>query len=475
MAGKDGLVERFIALRDASQPISAAARIGDLAARVFDAAQGVLLHDSVALLLVDPAGAHLELTAFRGTYHGVRPGLRLPIDGPGVTTWVARQGKPLVVPDISADDRHVSGGLPTGSELAVPMRVAGRVTGVLDVQREAIGMFADEDVLLLETLANHAAIAVSNLGARDELEREKARLETILACSVDAIITTDRHGAVTYFSAGAEEMFGYDRSAVVGTRVAEYYLGGEREARRVQRHVEEEGKVRNFEAWFKTARGEPLPTSLSASALRDAEGHVLGTLGVIKDITVEKRLERKLSYTIEMLQEANENLGRLALTDSLSGLKNQRFFHRKLEEEILRSARTRRPVTLLLIDIDKFKKFNDNYGHQVGDRVIQEMGATILQSIRKIDHGCRYGGEEFVVILPETSAENGLIVGRRIASMFGGTPVWAELGIEPPTLSIGLACHDGAEAGVDADAVVKSADDAMYAVKRRGGNGIEAS
>ena len=102
------------------------------------------------------------------------------------------------------------------------------------------------------------------------------------------------------------------------------------------------------------------------------------------------------------------------------------------------------------------------------------MGATILQSIRKIDHGCRYGGEEFVVVLPESPVDSGLIVGRRIASTFASTPAWAELGIDPPTLSIGVSCQEGGEEGVDADGLVKRADDAMYAVKRRGGNGIES-
>jgi diguanylate cyclase (GGDEF)-like protein/PAS domain S-box-containing protein len=385
-----------------------------------------------------------------------------------------RSGEPLAVPDISRDARHVASGLPTGSELAVPMKVAGAVSGVVEVQRATVGPFDDNAPLLLETLANYAAVAVNNLRARADLAREKGRLETMFECSPDAIITTDQRGIIRSFSPSAEEMFGFSAADVVGTRVADYYLGGEREARRVQQRVQEDGRVRNYEAWFKTKMGEPLPTSLSAAALRDREGNLLGSLGILKDITVEKRLERKLSYTIEMLQEANENLGRLALTDSLSGLKNQRFFHRKLEEETLRAARTKRPVTLLMIDIDKFKKFNDSFGHQVGDRVIQEMGATILQSIRKVDHGCRYGGEEFVVILPETPQESAVVVAQRIAATFASKPAWSELGLDPPTLSIGVCATDASDSSPDGESLVKRADDLMYAVKRRGGNGVEA-
>ena len=472
MSPRDALSDRLLALLEANQSISAAASVPELFERVFEAAHAVLLHDSVALLLVDDSRGDLELVACRGAYPGISVGMRLPLDGPGITTWVARNGHPQAVADVSADERHVHSGLEHGSELAVPLIVGGRVSGVLHVQRAETGAFRDDDVLLLQALAQYGAVALRTIRAAEDLAREKAQFETVLACSPDAVITADPSGVITYFSPGAEEMFGYPASAVVGRPVADYYLGGEREARRVQRHLREEGKLRNYEAWFKTAKGEQIPASLSAATWLDSDGRLLGSMGILKDITVEKRLERKLSHTIEMLQEANENLGRLALTDSLSGLKNQRFFHRKLEEELLRSARTRRPVSLLLIDIDKFKRFNDTFGHQVGDRVISELGATILASIRKIDHGCRYGGEEFTVILPETSPENALVVARRIGSSFALSPAWAELGLDPPTLSIGLAAAED-DAACDPDALVKRADDAMYAIKRRGGNGIE--
>ena len=474
MPPRDALSDRLLALLEANQSISAAASVPELFERVFEAAHGVLLHDSVALLLVDAAGRDLELVACRGAYPGISLGMRLPLDGRGITTWVARSGQPQSVADVSADERHVHSGLEHGSEAAVPLVVGGRVSGVLHVQRADTGAFRDDDVLLLQALAQYAGIALRTIRAVEDLAREKAQFETVLACSPDAVITADLAGRITYFSPGAEELFGYAAEAVVGRPVSDFYLGGEREARRVQRHLREEGKLRNYEAWFKTAKGEQLPTSLSAATWKDASGRVLGSMGILKDITVEKRLERKLSHTIEMLQEANENLGRLALTDSLSGLKNQRFFHRKLEEELLRSARTRRPVTLLLIDIDKFKRFNDTFGHQVGDRVISELGSTILASIRKIDHGCRYGGEEFTVILPETSPDNALVVARRIASSFATSPAWSELGLDPPTLSIGMAAAENEEPA-EPDALVKRADDAMYAIKRRGGNGIEAA
>lgn len=472
MAPRDALSDRLLALLDANQSISAATSVAELFERVFEAANGILHHDSVALLLVDWERRNLEVVACRGAYPGVDIGMRLPLDGRGITTWVARHGQPQTVADVSSDERHVHSGLEQGSELAVPLMAGGRACGVLHVQRAETGAFRDDDVLLLQALAQYAGVTLRTIRATDELAREKAQFETVLACSPDAVITADLSGRITYFSPGAEEMFGWAAHELLGKPVADYYVGGEREARRVHRHLKEEGKLRNYEAWFKTARGEEIPASLSAATWKQRDGRILGSLGILKDITVEKRLERKLSHTIEMLQEANENLGRLALTDSLSGLKNQRFFHRKLEEEMLRSNRTKRPVSLLLIDIDKFKRFNDTFGHQVGDRVISELGSTILSSVRKIDHGCRYGGEEFTVILPETAPDNALVVARRIAAGFATSPAWGELGIDPPTLSIGLAAT-GPEELTEPDILVKRADDAMYTVKRQGGNGVE--
>ena len=107
MAPTDPLTDKFLALLERSQGISAAATLRDLCERVFDAAHSVLHHDSVALLLLDESGEFLELTAFRGGYRGVRPGLRLPLSGKGITTWVARHGTPQVVRDVLEDERHV--------------------------------------------------------------------------------------------------------------------------------------------------------------------------------------------------------------------------------------------------------------------------------------------------------------------------------------------------------------------------------
>lgn len=452
-------VSELLALLDHHPRLLGVTSPAELAERVADAAREALGHEQVAVYLAARDSEGLQLAHESGWPDAVP---EIPPDAEGAAARAMR------------DLRPVETGEDEGPCLAVPLVSEGLALGVVVVRWAASAPLGADRRALLRALADHASAALSGLHGKDDLERETRRLQAVVECSADAIITTDPKGRITAFNPGAEELFGYSGRELLGTRVADYYLGGEAEARRVQRYLEEDGKVRNYEAWFRTAAGEPLPTSLSASVLRDRDGAILGTLGILKDITVEKRLERRLSYTIEMLQEANENLGRLAVTDALSGLKNQRFFRRKLEEEMLRANRTGRALTLLMIDIDKFKSFNDEHGHQVGDRVIQEMGSTILQSIRQIDHGCRYGGEEFVVLLPETPSANALVVAERIQRSFAGSGAWPELSLEPPTLSIGLAeYHHAGRREIDMDALVKRADDAMYRVKKRGGNDIE--
>ncbi len=455
--------ERLLALAEAGRAIAAAPDAGGVAKAVAEAVRDLLSIDAAGVLTRTEDGDHLELLAFVGVFEGLAPGHRLPLGDGGIVTRTLGRGKSL-------------------REDGPPSRVAAVLSdgqhelGVVEAQSASASAFSEEDEALLAGLARLGGLALHERSSRNQLEDERRRLAAMFECSADAIVTTDQSGRVTFFSPGAQELFGYGENEVLGRNVAEFYLEGENEARRVQRHLEEKGRVRNLEVWFRTAADDRVPASLSASVLRDEGGQVLGTLGVLKDITAEKRLQRKLSYTIEMLQEANESLGRLAMTDGLSGLKNQRFFHRKLEEELLRSARTNRPVSLLMVDIDKFKRFNDDHGHQVGDRVIQEVGATVLESIRKIDHGCRYGGEEFTIVLPETSADQAWVVANRLQRSFAQRAAWAELGLAPPTLSIGLAQDTSEQTdAADADVLIRAADDAMYRVKGKGGDGIETA
>jgi diguanylate cyclase (GGDEF)-like protein len=174
------------------------------------------------------------------------------------------------------------------------------------------------------------------------------------------------------------------------------------------------------------------------------------------------------------LEELNAELEKQAMTDKLTGLPNRRAFDENLEKEVSRAGRIREPCSLLLMDIDHFKRFNDTHGHQVGDSVLESVGKTIAKQVRTCDLPARYGGEEFAVIMPHTPQEGAQIAAERIRKAVESTKVLADGKTLLVTISIGVATiTDFTErrAGV---AVLRRADDALYDAKAGGRNCVRA-
>jgi diguanylate cyclase (GGDEF)-like protein/PAS domain S-box-containing protein len=178
----------------------------------------------------------------------------------------------------------------------------------------------------------------------------------------------------------------------------------------------------------------------------------------LRDITERKKTEAELK--------------RLVITDDLTGIFNQRYFYTHLNKEVERAKRHERALSLLLIDIDKFKDFNDKYGHWEGDYVLKRLGDIFLKNVRDIDMPFRYGGEEFTVILPETSFEEAIFVAERIRkavaqAVFYPFTLEGQPEVVSKTVSIGVA-----EFHMDdtMKSFLKRADNAMYQAKKRGRN-----
>ncbi len=157
-----------------------------------------------------------------------------------------------------------------------------------------------------------------------------------------------------------------------------------------------------------------------------------------------------------------------AYTDSLTGLSNRRYFDKKLGEMVSHAHRYKQPFSLAMLDIDFFKDFNDKYGHLVGDQVLIHLGKFLRDELRDSDFSCRYGGEEFVIILPDTTKESAFHLVDRLRKKFAETSLPHEGSNYQVTFSIGLA-----EYPTDADTareMVKCADDALYESKTAGRN-----
>jgi diguanylate cyclase (GGDEF)-like protein len=168
------------------------------------------------------------------------------------------------------------------------------------------------------------------------------------------------------------------------------------------------------------------------------------------------------------LSERNRELAQLSVTDSLTGLYNRKHLMETLANEVARARRHKRPFSVLMIDIDHFKKYNDSFGHLAGDELLSKIASIFRESIRSVDYVARYGGEEFLVMLPETALTGGLESAERIRTRvametFGN-------GSKQITVSIGVAGFR--EHGDAPESIIASADAALYQAKRRGRNRV---
>ncbi|NLE64811.1 MAG: GGDEF domain-containing protein [Elusimicrobia bacterium] len=161
---------------------------------------------------------------------------------------------------------------------------------------------------------------------------------------------------------------------------------------------------------------------------------------------------------------------RLAITDSLTGLHTRRYFMERFQEECARSKARGFPLSLLMIDVDHFKKINDHHGHLTGDRVLSEIGHVLLQAVREIDIVGRFGGEEICVVLPETDKPDALLVSERIRQAVAGRKIHVFDAHLKVTVSIGVATFPAdAQKGEE---LLDKADWAMYRAKKNGRNRV---
>jgi two-component system cell cycle response regulator len=177
---------------------------------------------------------------------------------------------------------------------------------------------------------------------------------------------------------------------------------------------------------------------------------------------------------LEALQNHNllsqrNHLEHLSITDPVTQVSNHRYFQEHIRKEIDRTVRHQRPLAMVMIDVDHFKSFNDHYGHPEGDRLLRSVAERISVNVRAIDLVCRYGGEEFAVIMPDTTLPEAQVVAERVRKSLETEPFVGPF--ERPafvTVSLGVAGYP--QHGEDAPAIIGAADRALYQAKRQGRN-----
>lgn len=302
------------------------------------------------------------------------------------------------------------------------------------------------------------------------LEKEEY-LRSIMQTAIDAIVTMDEEGTIDMANPAVKTIFGYTVDELVGQNVSLLMPESYRHAHPefVKEYIDtNQPKVmgRKIETKGQKADGTifPLEVAISEAWVHD---HRIFT-GIMRDITAEKEL-------LESLKEKNRDLEFISVHDSLTGLYNRRYADEALEKECARALRKGEQLCVIIIDIDYFKYYNDNYGHQAGDECLQQVAQTMQTCIKRpFDVLARYGGEEFIVILPDTHIDGANTVAevmRQTVETLNINHIKSDVS-DHITISAGVSEIKPETQDCRYEVLVRTADDALYEAKNAGRNQI---
>ncbi|HEX5804494.1 MAG TPA: diguanylate cyclase [Azospira sp.] len=276
------------------------------------------------------------------------------------------------------------------------------------------------------------------------LRREQNKLTTIIQSSSEGIVVTDSEDRIVLANPAAATLLGKTVEEIVSEgflslfdapeEIALWLAAGDRSGPHM--------KVRNNRH-----------LRVFVTTIRHSDGEVLGTVAQIRDMTEELQLE--------------DELRRLSTTDGLTGLYNRRHLESTLRSELDRARRTRQPLAIVMFDIDHFKRFNDTYGHDQGDRVLKAVADTMRAALRDTDAPCRYGGEEFLLILPATPLAQAAEMAEQLRAAVEMMAV-DELRV---TISLGVAAAPEIDTAIP-ETLIAAADAALYRSKEGGRNRV---
>jgi diguanylate cyclase (GGDEF)-like protein len=226
-------------------------------------------------------------------------------------------------------------------------------------------------------------------------------------------------------------------------------------------------------AELKVPKDPPRYLDLRLTPLYDRDQLLNGRLLVFRDVTERKQDEKRLRYANERLQDQLIEIGLLqsklreqAIRDPLTNLFNRRYLEETLDRELARAGRESYPVCIIMVDLDYFKKINDTYGHDAGDQVLRALATTLAGQSRRGDFACRYGGEEFVIVMPNITRRTAYERAKKLRRHLNSLQIPYEGHCLTTTISMGIACYP--TNGETRQALLRAADQAMYAAKKAG-------
>jgi len=479
-------MQKIACLYDASQAVMSTFELDEVLQQILQILKDYFQLQNAAVCLIEGDRKEFHVRAEFG--RGKREGK--PKIGEGIIGSAARLKRPVYVPDVTRDTRYVMGFTDTRSELAIPLMIRDEVVGVLDMQSHQQNFFDKQTIDLLTLFSTQASIAIANAHLYSRERRRASQLEAInqIARQTTAIVELDE--LLEKVCQLVHEYFHADHIALLLVEDGALHLR------------EHKGRLTSM---FETGASLPVNTGLLGRAL-DTGKPVLVTdvsqsaeyksgfaetrceicvpltflnekLGVLSlesarvngfDETDLKPLEAVGDICAGAIKNAGfiARARKLAYLDGLTGIFNRRFFELRITEELERATRYGHDLSVVMIDIDHFKRLNDEFGHLLGDEVLRQVSAIFLAQLRKGDIVCRYGGEEFSLLLPETTGTNAMEVAEKLrrlieSYLFPGVPV-------PVTISAGIAAFP--LFGKTRDQLVAAADNALYTAKQSGRN-----
>jgi diguanylate cyclase (GGDEF)-like protein len=393
---------------------------------------------------------------------------------------------------VSKDPNYISTAGSTRSELAIPLMVKDGVVGVLDCQSENLNHFDNDTIDLLTLFSTQASMALQNARLYS-LERQRARqLEVINAIAKETTAVLDQEDLLIKVCLVIQQAFQVGHVSVLlrddeglvlrasqgrftpcgdasGRLPATTGLWGRTLAAGKTLIENDVGAIEEYVGFYHETQSRMCIPLVSF-------GQTLGVLvlesehaGSFREGDVDS-LEAVADICATAIQNAHyvERVKQLAYLDGLTGIFNRRFFELRIVEEIDRARRFNNGMAVVMVDIDQFKRLNDEFGHLLGDEVLRQVSSVFHQQLRKIDVVCRYGGEEFAILLSQTNPQHALAVAEKLRRLveswqFPGVP-------RPVTISAGVATFP--DHGTSRDELVKSADAGLYAAKQGGRNRV---
>ena len=484
------IANKIAILYDASQAVLTTFELDEVLQLILAIARDYFHLTNVAILLKDREKNDLYPKATAGWDEGFDK-IRIAL-GSGLTGLAAMQKRPLYVADVTQDSRYISSCAATRSELAIPLMVRDEVVGVLDCQSAQVDYFDRDTIDLLTLFSTQASMALQNARLYS-LERQRAKqLEVINAIAQQATAVLDQEallakvcgliqhsfqlGQVSVLLREDDELVlrsshgRFQGASVAGTRLpAGSGLWGRSlaEARAlIENRITGEGEAAALSREARSCMSIPLVSF----------GQTQGVLVLESEETEHfedsdsQSLEAVADICATAIQNAHyvERVKQLAYLDGLTGIFNRRFFELRIVEEIDRARRFNSGMAVVMVDIDQFKRLNDEFGHLLGDEVLRQASSIFHQQLRKIDVVCRFGGEEFAILLSQTNPQHALGVAEKLRRLVEN---WPFPGV-PRSVTISAGVANYPSHGMTRDELVKAADAGLYAAKQSGRNRV---